>query len=65
MLWGISGRYQRFAEALKVEVVCSSETWWYLPAHGVTTQKTNIDIFTALRNSNLTAVQKVCDNGLI
>jgi hypothetical protein len=33
---------------------------WYLPAspHGVTTQKTNIDIFTALRTSNLVCSRK-------
>jgi hypothetical protein len=33
--------------------VCSSETSVSVSPHGVTTQKTNIDAFTAVRTSNI------------
>jgi hypothetical protein len=43
-----------------VETVCFSETLahTYLQAHSVTTQKINIDIFTAVGTSNLNSVRQ-------
>jgi hypothetical protein len=56
----IVGGYHHFGENtvfspkdLKMEAVCSFETLESASPHGVTTQKTNIDIFTAVRTSNL------------
>jgi hypothetical protein len=48
------------SSALKTETVCSSEHW-YSPVslHGVTTQKTINDIFSAVRTSNLRIVLDV------
>jgi hypothetical protein len=45
---GLVERYQRFGVTYSLR--CQD---WYLPAnlHGVTIQKTNIDIFTAMRTS--------------
>jgi hypothetical protein len=40
---------ERWITGRKMEAVCSSETFMSTSRHGVTTQKTNIDIFTALK----------------
>jgi hypothetical protein len=47
--------YNLCLDLCKMEAVCSPNHW-YLPAspHGITTQKTNINIFTVVRTSNLT-----------
>jgi hypothetical protein len=50
---------------LKMAAVCSSETFVSIyKSYGLTTRKTNIDIFTALRTSQLlsfiSCVQKIC-----
>jgi hypothetical protein len=43
-----------FTAVLKIEAVCSPKRW-YIPTSpdDVATQKTNIDIFAAVRTSNL------------
>jgi hypothetical protein len=50
---GLLGRYQRFRGTYCLHL--QPMKCWYLPTspHGVTTQKTNTDIFTAVRISNL------------
>jgi hypothetical protein len=61
MQCGLVGSYQRFGETycLIFRAEFSPEDVspkrWYLPAspQGVTTQKTNINTFTALRTSNI------------
>jgi hypothetical protein len=54
---GHKGTYQRFGGTYLLHLQpCSSETRWFLPAstRGITTLKTNIDVFTATRTPNLT-----------
>jgi hypothetical protein len=40
---------------LKMEAICSSETWLTQYLHGATSQKTAFFIVTAVKNSNLTS----------
>jgi hypothetical protein len=69
---GLVGRYQRFGGRQCLHL----QGWWrqyvpskrwYIPSnpHGVTTQKTNIDIFTSVRPSNLKNCYVIKNKGRI